>query len=116
MFRDSGNYKTAYRDLSPTEVKELLEHKDGIRLIDVREEWEHKLARIENSELMPMSNFVGRAGELDKDDELVIYCHRGVRSVNVCNFLANQGFKNLINLKGGIDAWSDEVDPSVPKY
>ncbi len=116
MFRDSGNHAPAFSNLSPVEVKVILENKNGMRLIDVREEWEHEIAKIEGSELMPLSNFMSRINELNKDDNLIIYCHRGVRSANVCNFLANQGFKNLINLKGGIEAWSNEVDQSVPKY
>ncbi len=116
MFRDSGNHVTAFRNLNPMEVKEILYNKNGTRLIDVREEWEYKIARIEDSELMPLSNFMKHIGELKKDDELIFYCHRGVRSANVCNYLASQGFKNLINLKGGIEAWSTEVDQSVPRY
>lgn len=116
MFRDSGNHLTAFRNLNPTEVKQILDNKNGTRLIDVREEWEHKVAKIEGSELMPLSNFMSHISELNRDDNLIFYCHTGARSANVCNYLANQGFKNLINLKGGIEAWSDEVDPSVPRY
>ncbi len=116
MFKDSGNYKIAFRNLSPAEVKEILDNKNGTRLIDVREEWEHRIAKIDGSELMPLSNFMSCMGKLNKEDNLIVYCHRGMRSANVCNFLVNQGYKNLINLKGGIEAWSDEVDNSVPKY
>ncbi len=116
MFKDSGNYNAPFRNLSATEIKEILDHKNGTRIIDVREEWEHKLAKIENSELMPLSSFMSHVSELDRDEELIFYCHTGVRSANVCNYLAAQGFKNLINLNGGIEAWTNEVDPSVPRY
>ncbi len=105
-----------FRDLSPLEVKNILENKNGTRLIDVREEWEHKIVSIENSELMPVSNFLYYLDKLNEDDELIIYCHKGIRSVNVCKFLAGKGFINLINLKGGIDAWSTEIDKSLPRY
>ena len=105
-----------YRNLKPAEVKEILDKKNGTRLIDVREEWEHQFARIEGSELMPLSNFMNFIDKLNDDDEIIFYCHTGVRSVNVCNFLAEKGFKSLINLKGGIEAWSSEIDPEIPHY
>ena len=65
---------------------------------------------------MPISNFFRYIDKLNKEDELIIYCHTGVRSISVCKFLADKGFTNLINLKGGINAWSLEVDDSVPRY
>ena len=116
MFKDSGKHVLLYRDLDPAEVKEILDNKNGTRLIDVREEWEHKIAGIEDSELMPLSNFMKHIEDLNEDDEIIFYCHRGVRSANVCTFLAGKGYKNLINLKGGIEAWSNEIDPSIPHY
>jgi rhodanese-related sulfurtransferase len=73
MFKDSGKVWLLYRDLNPYEVKEILDKRNGTRLIDVREEWEHRIARIENSELMPISNFTNHIEKLNKDDELVIY-------------------------------------------
>ncbi len=105
-----------FKNLGPQEIKNILDNKNGARLIDVREPWEYNIARIENSELMPTSTFLQYVDILNPDDELIIYCHTGVRSANVCAFLAGKGFKNLINLKGGIDAWSKEVDPAIPRY
>jgi rhodanese-related sulfurtransferase len=102
--------------LSPGDVKKILEENESARLIDVREEWEYQKAKIENSELMPLSNFITNLNNLSKDDNLIIYCHHGVRSLQVCNYLEKLGFKNLINLEGGIDAWSKEVDSSIPIY
>jgi rhodanese-related sulfurtransferase len=105
-----------FKDLNPEDVKKILDHKNGTRLIDVREEWEHKIARIENSELMPLSNFMYHMDNLNVNDELIFYCHTGIRSLNVCNYLAEKGFKNLINLKGGIEAWANDIDPEIPRY
>lgn len=116
MYKDSGERAVIYRDLHPTEVKKILDDNNGARLIDVREEWEHRIAHIENSELIPMSNFMHHLEELNTDDELIFYCHTGARSANICRFLAGKGFRNLINLKGGIEAWSNEIDQSIPRY
>ena len=92
-------------------------------LLDVREPWEFELARIDGSVNVPMSTLVGRVDEvraLQGDDPaskpMVVICHHGVRSMNCAQFLASKGIDGLINLRGGIDAWSQVVDPSVPKY
>jgi rhodanese-related sulfurtransferase len=116
MFKDSSKNTAGYRDLNPPEVKKMLDDNKKIRLIDVREDWEYRIAHIENSELMPMSNFIKHVDMLKEDEEIILYCHTGVRSANICRFLADKGFRNLINLKGGIEAWSNEVDQSVPRY
>jgi len=116
MHKGYSKHDVGYKDLEPAEVKNILDAKNGTRLIDVREEWEHKIAHIENSELIPLSNFMKHLKDLNEDDELIFYCHTGARSANVCMFLAERGFKNLINLKGGIEAWSNDIDPSVPRY
>jgi rhodanese-related sulfurtransferase len=87
------------------------------RLIDVREPWEFDTARIEGSELMPMGDVPARAHqELDPDERLVVLCHHGMRSMNVAVWLRNQGFEQAQSLRGGIDAWSVEVDPAVARY
>ncbi len=104
------------QSLSPTKIKELLQSGEKIRLIDVREEWEYEIARIPGSELMPLSRFVKFVPSLDRKEKIIVYCHKGVRSLRVCSYLFNSGFKNLINLKGGIDAWVDEVDGTIAKY
>ncbi len=103
-------------DLSPLHIKKILDSGEKIRLIDVREVWEYEIARIENSELMSLSEFEKHAGLLNQDDKIIVYCHRGVRSLRVCNYLVNAGFGNVINLKGGIYAWSMEVDNTIPVY
>lgn len=105
-----------HKNLTPSEAKKLMDENKNIKFIDVREKWEYDLARIENTELFPLSTFENNLEKLNKDDELIIICHHGARSRNVCNYLSKIGFQKLYNLSGGINAWSDEVDSSVPKY
>jgi len=104
------------KDMSPSDVKKILSGEKNIRLIDVREEWEHKLARIENSELMPLSNFHFHLKSLSPHEKIILYCHHGSRSFAVGSFLVRNGFDEVINLRGGINAWSEEVDNSIPQY
>jgi len=103
-------------EISPTDTAALL--KDGkARLIDVREPWEFATAKIDGSVLIPMGDVPARAHqELDPDERLVVLCHHGARSLNVTVWLRNQGFENAQSLRGGIEAWSAEVDPKVPRY
>jgi rhodanese-related sulfurtransferase len=103
-------------EISSADAAALL--KDGTaRLIDVREPWEFATAKIEGSVLIPMGDVPARAHqELDPDERLVVLCHHGARSLNVTVWLRNQGFENAQSLRGGIEAWSVEVDPKVPRY
>lgn len=90
---------------------------EKFRLIDVREPSEHRTAKIEGSELNPLGQIANWANELtDKDEEIVLHCHHGMRSDRACQYLAAQGFTNVKNLIGGIDEWSLKVDLSVPRY
>jgi len=103
-------------EISPSDAAALL-RENKARLIDVREPWEFATARIEGSVPMPMGDVPARAHqELDPDEHLVVLCHHGMRSMNVTVWLRNQGFENVQSLRGGIDAWSSEVDPSVGRY
>lgn len=103
-------------EISPAEVAALLKENKA-RLIDVREPWEFQAARVEGSVLIPMGDVPSRAHqELDPDERLVVMCHAGVRSMNVTVWLRNQGFENVQSMRGGIDAWSTDVDPAVPRY
>ena len=83
----------------------------------MREPWEFETAHIEPSVLMPMGDVPSRAHqELDSDEPLIILCHHGMRSLNVAVWLRNQGFEQAQSLRGGIDAWSAQIDPAIPRY
>jgi len=82
----------------------------------VREPAEHAAASIEGAVLIPMREIPGRLTELDRDKEIVVFCHHGSRSAMVVEFLRRQGFARAINMSGGIDAWSLGIDPEVPRY
>ena len=86
-------------------------------LLDVREPWEFETAHIAGAKLVPMGDIPSRAHqELDPEDHIVVVCHHGVRSMNVTAWLRRQGFEKAQSLRGGIDAWSVEVDPKVARY
>jgi len=104
------------KQLSPSGLKKMIDAGEKVRLIDVREQWEFDTAKIEQAELMPLSNFFDHFDKLNPQDNLVIICHHGNRSFQVCDYLAKAGFTNLSNLDGGIDAWAQIVDPMVPIY
>jgi adenylyltransferase/sulfurtransferase len=84
--------------------------------VDVREPHEYQIARIEGARLIPLGELAARLGELDSAREVVLYCHHGVRSMAALQELRRAGFRRLRSLRGGIEAWSLEVDPSVPRY
>jgi adenylyltransferase/sulfurtransferase len=85
-------------------------------LIDVREPHEFEIARIPGAKLIPLNSLPARLGELDSSREIVLHCHHGQRSMRALEYLRQSGFKKLHNLRGGIDAWSTEVDRTVPRY
>ena len=106
-------------EIAPAEVKRRLDAGEKFHLIDVREPNEFALARIEGSELIPMRQVPGELQRLEaRADEapLIVFCHHGVRSLNVVNWLRNQGLEACQSMAGGIDAWSLSIDPSVPRY
>jgi rhodanese-related sulfurtransferase len=103
-------------EISPGDAATLLRDNKA-RFIDVREPWEVATAQIKGSLVMPMGDVPARAHqELDPDERLVVFCHLGQRSLNVTAWLRNQGFENVQSMRGGIEAWSGEVDQSVPRY
>jgi rhodanese-related sulfurtransferase len=105
-------------EISVTEAKKLLGTANPPRLIDVREPDEWNVARIPGAELLPLSQWPAIAVEklADKSQPLLIQCHHGGRSARATAWLLDQGFQNATNLAGGIDAWSTQIDPSVPRY
>src|SRR6516225_11313090 len=103
-------------ELSPTELKTRLGQPDPLVLLDVRQDWETRLCRLENAVHIPIEEIEMRADELSADDEIVVYCHQGVRSAAVAEYLRQRGFKNVKNLRGGLDSWARTVDTSMRRY
>jgi adenylyltransferase/sulfurtransferase len=103
-------------DITPVEVKAKLDRREKFQFIDVREPHEYQICNIPGAKLIPLGELPKRLDELDPSVELVAHCKSGVRSGKAIDLLKQNGFKKLRNMKGGILAWSDQVDPSVPKY
>jgi sulfur-carrier protein adenylyltransferase/sulfurtransferase len=103
-------------EIEVTEVKKKLDRGDKFVLIDVREPHEYQICNIPAAVLIPLGQVQQRLGELDPEADIVIHCKSGMRSARACGILKAAGFKQVRNMKGGILAWSDQVDPSVPKY
>jgi sulfur-carrier protein adenylyltransferase/sulfurtransferase len=103
-------------DIDPVEVKGKMDRGEPFVLIDVREPHEYQICRIPNAKLIPLGDLPKRVNELNSADEIVAHCKSGVRSAKAVDFLKQAGFRKVRNMKGGILAWSDKVDPSVPKY
>jgi adenylyltransferase/sulfurtransferase len=103
-------------EVTPIEVAERLARGDDFDLIDVREEYEWEICRIDGAKLVPLSTFPAAVASLDPSREIVVQCKVGGRSARVAALLVQSGFPRVSNLVGGITRWSDEVDPSIPKY
>ena len=109
--------KPTMEEITATELKQRLDQGDDIQIIDVREPHEYEIGQIPNSKLIPLGQVLNRMNEIAPDRETVVHCKMGGRSAKAIEALQRSGFPgHLINLKGGITAWSNEVDPSVPKY
>jgi rhodanese-related sulfurtransferase len=104
-------------EITVQEVKAKLSAQEDFTLLDVREPWEFETSKIEGARLMPMGDVPTRAHqELGPEDHVVVLCHHGVRSMNVTAWLRQQGFDKAQSMRGGIDAWSRQIDASVPMY
>lgn len=103
-------------EITVKELKARMDRGDRFSLIDVREPYEVEIARIPGAKLIPLGEIVERAGELDPNEEIILQCRSGKRSADALNRLKAKGFTRLKNLVGGVLAWSDEIDPTVPKY
>lgn len=104
-------------EITPQELKARLDKNDRPLLLDVRQDWETRLCRLDNAIHIPIEEIEVRADELSPDDEIVVYCHQGVRSAAVAQFLRDhRGFKNVRNLAGGLDLWARTVEPSMRRY
>ncbi len=106
-----------FKSISAMELHTLLtKNETKPILLDVREQWEYNTCHLPNSKLISMKIIPARYLEFDKSKDIVVYCHHGIRSRMVAQFLTNQGFTSIINLTGGISAWAKEIDPSMPTY
>lgn len=103
-------------EITPTEVKVRLDRGDNFQFIDVREPHEHQICRIDAATLIPLGDLPRRLAELSREAEVVVHCKSGIRSAKAADLLRENGFRRVANMRGGILAWSDTVDPSVPKY
>jgi rhodanese-related sulfurtransferase len=121
----SRSFKASKRDrqlttndleITPAETKRLLDRGEKLLLVDVREPWEFEICRIEGAKLIPMGSIPANLQALDTDDEVVCYCHHGMRSLDVAVWLRGQGIERAKSLAGGIERWSLEIDPRVPRY
>jgi rhodanese-related sulfurtransferase len=102
-------------EISPKELKARLDKGDSLQLVDVRSAEEYAIARLGGT-LIPLTELVMRYHELDPEKETVLICHHGIRSAQATLLLNQLGFEQVKNLSGGIDRWSIEIDPSVPRY
>lgn len=103
-------------EITVAELKQRLERGERLLLVDVREPWEYEMCRIEGSKLIPMGTIPANLQALDVEEDVICYCHHGQRSLDVAVWLRRQGVEGAKSLAGGIDRWSREVDPSVPRY
>ncbi len=106
-------------EISATDVKAQLDTGERLVLIDVREPFEHAITSIAGAELIPMNTVPARLADIDKQADsatVVVFCHHGMRSLNVVNWLRGQGVEACQSMAGGIEAWSTLVDPRVPRY
>lgn len=106
------------QQLSVTELAAWLldQQRPAPLLLDVREPWEFETCHIPGAQLMPMQTIPSRFQELDPEQQIVCICHHGGRSMRVANFLHHQGFTQVLNLTGGVHAWANQVDESMPTY
>lgn len=97
-------------------LKRRLDAGDELQLLDVRTPMEWEICRLDGATLIPLQELASRVSELEADHEIVVYCHSGIRSAQAVQFLRERGFDRAANLSGGIDAWSNDIDPTVPRY
>jgi rhodanese-related sulfurtransferase len=103
-------------EITAQQLKAQLDERRSIVLLDVRQDWETKLCRLPNAVHIPIEEIELRAEELNPGDEIVVYCHQGVRSAAVAEYLRSLGFANVRNLLGGLDHWARAVDPAMRRY
>ena len=110
--RDEGTIP----EISPHELKQRMDAGETFELIDVREPFEYEIARIEGAKLIPLGEIAQRLDDLEREQPIIVHCHSGKRSAQAVRLLQQRGFAKVYNLEGGIDAWSEQIDPNVPQY
>lgn len=106
------------QQITARELAINLENGQKVRLVDVRQPWENQLAKLPASTHIPLNDLPNRAREIRRvpEETIVVYCHHGIRSLSAASYLEKLGYENVKSLSGGIDAWSCEVDPDIPRY
>jgi adenylyltransferase/sulfurtransferase len=103
-------------EISPKAVSERIARGDNLLLVDVREPWEYELCRIPGARLIPLGTLPAALNAMLDRDDVICYCHRGMRSLDAAVWLRQQGVENAKSMAGGIERWSAEIDPNVPRY
>ncbi len=103
-------------EIAPEELKLILDSGRQVMIIDVREPAEHKICHLTGAKLIPLRDLPKRTTELNPKDFIVLYCHHGIRSAQATSWLKRNGFENVKNLRGGIDAWAEVIDPTMKRY
>jgi len=103
-------------EITPRDVKQQLDRGDPVLLVDVREPWEHDLCRIDGAKLVPLGSLPSNLALFEQADDIVVYCHHGRRSLDAVAWLRSQGIAGARSMVGGIERWSTEIDPAVPRY
>jgi rhodanese-related sulfurtransferase len=104
------------QEITPAELRQFQLSKHPAVLLDVREPWEREIASIAGSQHIPMADVSSRLQELNPDQHIVVYCHHGVRSLSVTQWLRRHGYPKVQSVAGGIDQWAIEIDPKMPRY
>jgi len=112
----AGPISSSIPTISVVELKQKIDEASAMLVLDVREPFEYEIARIEGSKLIPLDELTDRLGELNQEQEIVAVCKSGARSAYAVQLLQRSGFARSFNLDGGVDAWADQIDPSMPKY
>jgi rhodanese-related sulfurtransferase len=107
---------TTQMEITPAEAKAKLLRDQKFAFVDVREKWEYDLSHIEGSTLIPLRSIPANLANLEAAGEIILFCHHGMRSLDAAAWLRSQGVENARSMSGGIDRWSVEIDPQVPRY
>jgi rhodanese-related sulfurtransferase len=103
-------------EVSPQEVKQRMDRGEWFLFVDVREPWEYDTTRIEGSKLIPMREIPANLAALESAGDVILFCHHGMRSLDAAAWLRSQGVEGARSMTGGIDRWSTEIDPLIPRY